>query len=205
MEARSSLDGTVKLRSERAVLAAASRAVAPRRARSPLVPSDGNVPRRHSSSALVRPRCEPSDTTRHDLLSPAWCNATVTAAVVPSKRQRRVLKPFPLLRMVLTRPHKEELQLYRLAQAFAVGEESLTLDQLLRAAGVASSLCSALPEDDAPAPAPSPPMRTVSGNRARLCFELAANSTDAMRNASGSAEDGVEHSESAAPAEADPG
>ena len=40
--------------------------------------------------------------------------------------------------MVLTRPHQEELSLLRLAKAFAVGDMSLTLDQLLKAAGAPS-------------------------------------------------------------------
>ena len=50
--------------------------------------------------------------------------------MVPSKRQRRVLKPFPLLRLVLTRPHEAELQLLRLVKAYEADDESLTLDQL---------------------------------------------------------------------------
>ena len=47
--------------------------------------------------------------------------------MVPSKRQRRVLKPFPLLRLVLTRPHEAELQLLRLVKAYEADDESLTL------------------------------------------------------------------------------
>ena len=147
---------------------AVARSAASRRARSPLAPSDGNIIRSRSSRPELglQPRCSPSETDRHDLLSPVWYNA---ATVVPSKRQRRVLKPFPLLRMVLTRPQQEELSLLRLAKAFAVGDESLTLDQLLKAAGAPSY------EEVAPTPAPTPPQsrsrRTVSGDRARLCFE----------------------------------
>ena len=69
------------------------------------------------SNAVRRPlRCSVQnrwDSARHELLSPGWCGA---ATVVPSKRQRRVLKQFPLLRLVLTRPHEGELQLLRLVK-----------------------------------------------------------------------------------------
>ena len=133
-----------------------------KRARSPLVPGGGNAVRRQL-------RCSAQTrwvSARHELLSPGWCGA---AAVVPSKRQRRVLKPFPLLRLVLTRPHEAELQLLRLVKAYEADDESLTLDQLLQAAKAAPP-----PAEAAPAPAATPPprpMRTVSGERARLCYE----------------------------------
>ena len=133
-----------------------------KRARSPLVPGGGNAVRRPL-------RCSAQTrwvSARHELLSPGWCGA---AAVVPSKRQRRVLKPFPLLRLVLTRPHEAELQLLRLVKAYEADDESLTLDQLLQAAKAAPP-----PAEAAPAPAATPPprpTRTVSGERARLCYE----------------------------------
>ena len=145
-----------------------------KRARSPLVPSDGNAVRRPSRCS-VQNRW---DSARHEILSPVWCGA---ATVVPSKRQRRVLKQFPLLRLVLTRPHEGELQLLRLAKAYEDDDESLTLDQLLKAARAASP-----PPEPAPASPQPRPMRTVSGGRARLCYELsrAANNsvgaTDAL-------------------------
>ena len=84
-----------------------------KRARSPLVPSDGNAVRRPLRCS-VQTRW---DSARHELLSPGWCGA---ATVVPSKRQRRVLKQFPLLRLVLTRPHEGELQLLRLVKGLGV-------------------------------------------------------------------------------------
>ena len=84
-----------------------------KRARSPLVPSDGNAVRRPLRCS-VQSRW---DSARHELLSPGWCGA---ATVVPSKRQRRVLKQFPLLRLVLTRPHEGELQLLRLVKVLGV-------------------------------------------------------------------------------------
>ena len=133
-----------------------------KRARSPLVPGGGNAVRRPL-------RCSAQTrwvSARHELLSPGWCGA---AAVVPSKRQRRVLKPFPLLRLVLTRPHEAELQLLRLVKAYEADDESLTLDQLLQAAKAAPP-----PAEAAPAQAATPPprpTRTVSGERARLCYE----------------------------------
>ena len=148
-----------------------------KRARSPLVPSDGNAVRRPLRCS-VQTRW---DSARHELLSPGWCGA---ATVVPSKRQRRVLKQFPLLRLVLTRPHEGELQLLRLVKAFEADDESLTLDQLLQAARAAPP-----PPEPAPAPAATPPprpTRTVSGERARLCYEAsrAANNSVGVGGAS---------------------
>ena len=188
-----------------------------KRARSPLVPSDGNAVRRPLRCS-VQSRW---DSARHELLSPGWCGA---ATVVPSKRQRRVLKQFPLLRLVLTRPHEGELQLLRLVkvlgvvvvvvvaaaasssssssssssrcccwcvltqtlllQAFEADDESLTLDQLLQAARAAPP--PKPPPEPAPATPPPRPTRTVSGERARLCYEAsrAANNSVGVGGAS---------------------
>lgn len=142
-----------------------------KRARSPLVPSDGNAVRRPLRCS-VQTRW---DSARHELLSPGWCGA---ATVVPSKRQRRVLKQFPLLRLVLTRPHEGELQLLRLVKAFEADDESLTLDQLLQAARAA-------PPPPEPAATPPPrPTRTVSGERARLCYEASRAANNSVGGAS---------------------
>jgi hypothetical protein len=156
-----------------------------KRARSPLVPSDGNAVRRPLRCS-VQTRWE---SARHELLSPGWCGA---ATVVPSKRQRRVLKQFPLLRLVLTRPHEGELHLLRLVKAFEADDESLTLEQLLQAARAAPP-----PPEAAPAPAATPPprpTRTVSGERARLCYEAsrAANNSVGVGGASGGGLDALD-------------
>ena len=95
-----------------------------------------------------------------------------------------MLKQFPLLRLVLTRPHEGELQLLRLVKAFEADDESLTLDQLLQAARAAPP--PKPPPEPAPATPPHRPTRTVSGERARLCYEAsrAANNSVGVGGAS---------------------
>ena len=167
-----------------------------KRARSPLVPCDGNAVRRPARCSAPHTHLR-YDSGRHGILSPliVWCGA---ATVIPIKRQRRVLKPSPLLRLILTRPHEEELQLLRLAKAFEAGDESLTLDQLLQAAGTASP--PAEPPEPAPAPTQPRPTRTVSGERARLCYELsrAANNSVPVGRALGGNAGGTEALDGAA-------
>jgi len=154
------------------------------RQRSPLIPSSsGNAParrpRRPAQQHCGEQNMPPTpNTARHEQLSPVWCTPiSCEAAAAPPKRQRRsVRQQFPLLRLVLTRPHQRELQrrmeLHRLVKAFEADAESLTLDQLLQAAAAASPPASAEPLEEATEAQPSP-RRTISGERARRAFERA--------------------------------
>ena len=71
-----------------------------------------------------------------------------------------------------------------LLQAFEADDESLTLDQLLQAARAAPP--PKPPPEPAPATPPHRPTRTVSGERARLCYEAsrAANNSVGVGGAS---------------------
>lgn len=127
-------------------------------------------------------------TARHEQLSPVWCTPiSCEASAAPPKRQRRAVKqPFPLLRLVLTRPHQRGLQktmeLHRLVRAFEADAESLTLDQLLRAAAAASPPVSMEPLVDAATEAQPSVRRTISGERARRAFERAVTGSTEERS-----------------------